>query len=44
MPKAKPVSLFPLDFDAALKGLLKVDPDKVGLAKKKREKPKAKKK
>jgi hypothetical protein len=44
MPKAKPVSLFPLSFDEALKALIRVDPEKVGLGKKKRAKPKAKKK
>ena len=31
MPKAKPVSLHPLSFKDALKALVKVDPDKVGL-------------
>jgi hypothetical protein len=31
MPKAKPVSLHPLSFHEALKAIINVDPDKVGL-------------
>lgn len=31
MPKAKPVSLFPLSFDDAIKALIRVDPERVGL-------------
>lgn len=31
MPKAKPVSLHPLTFEEALKRLIRVDPDKVGI-------------
>lgn len=37
MPKAKPVSLHPLTFDEALKRLINVDPDKVGLTPKRRK-------
>lgn len=42
MPKAKPVSLHPLSFEDALKALVKVDPDKVGITPKRRQ-PKPKK-
>jgi hypothetical protein len=35
MPKAKPISLHPLDFDEVLKALVRVDPEKVGFGKKK---------
>jgi hypothetical protein len=38
MGKAKPVSLHPLTFHEALKALVKVDPDKVGLVPKRRKK------
>jgi len=38
MPKAKPVSLHPLTFHEALKAIVKVDPDKVGLTPKRRTK------
>jgi hypothetical protein len=38
MPKAKPVSLHPLTFHEALKHLVKVDPDRVGLTSKRRKK------
>ena len=31
MPKAKPVSLFPLSFDEAIKVVMRVDPARVGL-------------
>lgn len=34
MPKAKPVSLYPLSFDEAITGLIRVNPEKVGLNKK----------
>jgi hypothetical protein len=34
MPKAKPLSLFPLTFDEALKALVRVDPVAVGLGSK----------
>jgi hypothetical protein len=37
MPKAKPVSLHPLRFEEALKAIVKVDPDKVGLTSKRRK-------
>jgi hypothetical protein len=40
MPKAKPVSLHPLTFHEALKHLVKVDPDKVGLSTKRRKQAK----
>jgi hypothetical protein len=36
MPKAKPVSLHPLTFHEALKAIINVDPDRVGLTSKKR--------
>jgi hypothetical protein len=38
MPKANPVSLHPLTFHEALKHLVKVDPDRVGLTTKRRKK------
>jgi hypothetical protein len=41
MPKAKPVSLHPLSFHEALKSIISVDPDKVGItSKRRRESPK----
>jgi hypothetical protein len=43
MPKAKPVSLHPLSFDDALKALIRVDPEHVGLGPK-RSKPSSKRK
>jgi hypothetical protein len=46
MPKAKPVSLHPLTFHEALKALVGVDPDRVGITSKRRKqrgpKPKSK--
>ena len=36
MPKARPVSLHPLNFDEAIKALIAVDPDRVGLSSKRR--------
>jgi len=45
MPKAKPVSLHPLTFHEAVKALITVDPDRVGLTPKRRKfKPKSKRK
>jgi len=38
MPKAKPVSLHPLTFHEALKAIVKVDPEKVGISTKRRKK------
>jgi len=38
MPKAKPISLHPLSFEEALKRLINVDPDKVGITPKRRQK------
>ena len=38
MPKAKPVSLHPVTFHEALKAIVNVDPDKVGLTPKRRKK------
>jgi hypothetical protein len=38
MPKAKPVSLHPLTFHEALKAIVGVDPDKVGITSKRRKK------
>jgi len=38
MAKAKPVSLWPLDFFEALKAIVKVDPEKVGITTKHRKK------
>lgn len=35
MPKAKPVSLYPLSFDDALKALISVDPARVRIPPKK---------
>jgi len=32
MPKAKPISLHPLGFHDALKALVNVDPEKVGIS------------
>jgi hypothetical protein len=41
MPKAKPVSLHPLTFDEAIKAIINVDPEKVGIvSKRRRSKPK----
>jgi hypothetical protein len=37
MPKAKPISLHPLTFHEALKAIISVDPDKVGLTSKRRK-------
>jgi hypothetical protein len=37
MPKARPVSLHPLSFDEAIKALVRVDPEKVGVTSKHRE-------
>lgn len=34
MPKAKPVSLFPLSFDDAVKALINVDPARVRISSK----------
>ena len=34
MPKARPVSLFPLSFEEAVKALVRVDPERVGLGSK----------
>jgi hypothetical protein len=42
MPKAKPVSLFPLTFDEAITAILKVDPQRVGIKKKTKAMPKKK--
>ncbi len=45
MPKAKPVSLFPLKFEDAISAIVRVDPASVGLShkpRKRRRKPKAK--
>lgn len=42
MGKARPVSLHPLSFEEAIKGLIRVDPDKVGLSSKHRSKHKKK--
>ena len=39
MSKAKPISLYPLSFEDALKALVRVDPQRIGLASK-RTKPK----
>ncbi len=38
MPKARPVSLHPLTFDEAIKAIISVDPEKVGLTTKRRQK------
>ena len=40
MPKAKPVSLYPLTFDEAIKAIISVDPEKVGITSKHRDKRK----
>jgi hypothetical protein len=37
MPKAKPVSLHPLSFHDAFKAIVNVDPEKVGITTKRRE-------
>ena len=39
MPKAQPVSLHPLSFDDAIKALIRVDPERVGLTTKKPNEP-----
>jgi hypothetical protein len=44
MPKARPVSLHPLSFDRAIKSLIAIDPDKVGLTSKRRKRKAAKRK
>jgi len=44
MPKAKPVSLYPLTFDEAIKALIRVDPQRVGLGSKRTRKQVPKKK
>jgi hypothetical protein len=44
MPKAKPVSLHPLDFDEAVKALIRVNPDKVGITPKRRKRRSRRKK
>lgn len=44
MGKAKPVSLHPLTFEEAIKALISVDPDKVGITSKRRKKLKRKRK
>jgi uncharacterized protein (DUF58 family) len=45
MPKARPVSLHPLNFEEAIKALINVNPDRVGLSKtrRKRKRPKRQK-
>jgi len=43
MPKAKPISLHPLTFHEALKHLVRVDPDRVGLTPKRRKQRKRRK-
>ena len=40
MPKANPVSLHPLTFHEALKAIVSVDPDSVGIVSKRRTKRK----
>jgi hypothetical protein len=42
MPKAKPISLHPLTFHEALKAIISVDPDRVGITSKRRLKTVAK--
>ena len=37
MPKAKPISLHPLTFHEALKAIVRVDPDSVGITPKRRQ-------
>jgi hypothetical protein len=37
MPKAKPISLHPLTFHEALKHLVRIDPDSVGITSKRRK-------
>jgi len=45
MPKAKPVSLFPLKFEDAIGALMRVNPERVGLGPQKAKKrPSPKKK
>jgi hypothetical protein len=38
MPKARPVSLHPLSFEDAIKALISVNPDSVGITSKRRKK------
>jgi hypothetical protein len=40
MPKAKPISLHPLSFDEALKALIGVNPERVGLESKRQKEKK----
>jgi len=40
MPKAKPISLHPLSFEEALKALVRVDPERVGLGPRREKRPK----
>jgi hypothetical protein len=42
MPKAKPVSLHPLTFHEAVKAIVGVDPDSVGITSKRRKQRKRK--
>ena len=42
MPKAKPISLHPLTFHEALKHLVSIDPDSVGITPRRFEKRKRK--
>jgi hypothetical protein len=44
MGKAKPISLHPLSFEDALKALIRVDPDRVGITSKRRKRRKTKRK
>jgi hypothetical protein len=43
MPKAKPISLHPLTFHEALKHLVRIDPDSVGITPKRRKQRRQKK-
>lgn len=43
MPKAKPVSLHPLTFHEALKAIVGVDPEEVGISSKRRTRSKKQK-
>ena len=38
MPKAKPISLHPLTFHEAIKHLVRIDPDAVGITSERRKK------
>jgi len=40
MPKAKPLSLYPLSFEDAIKAIASADPDRVGLTSKRRKRRK----